>query len=312
MTEERKFTGPAGQTGSQRGSALLVVLMMLGTIGALAAIAARSVSSAAVEMAAFQRNARNAWDLRTGIELGVAAIQRLGERVRSAEASLSLADRRIQVRITNERARIDLNAASQAAFSALLKASGVLDSENLAHSLVEWRGGSTARPAAGARGGQSGMFAAADSFELRPDTEFRKAPAQGVAARFFLHPFQLRSVPGFSASLVDRLLPLITVANGTGQVDPFVATRAVLMALPGTSPATVDAFVEARETSSAGELAIKLLGVAPSLMNSRAAPGWRLEISSTGGGRTYRCEAVVALLEGDSQPYRVLYVRDVQ
>jgi hypothetical protein len=38
----------------------------------------------------------------------------------------------------------------------------------------------------------------------------------------------------------------------------------------------------------------------------------RIEITSTRQARTYRSEAVVAVLDGDSQPYRVVYVLDAQ
>jgi general secretion pathway protein K len=294
----------------QQGSALLVVLLMLGMIAALAAVVVRAVSGAALEMSVSQLSARKEWDVRTGIELGVAAVRQLGPTVRIAEASVNLPDRRIQVRITNERARIDLNAASQAVLSALLKANDASDADALAQQAIEWRGGSPGHKSTGLDGDSFSSFGSSSGFELRPDTELRKAPAQGVGTRFFYHPAQLESVLGFSGSLVARLLPLISVANGTNQVDPSIAPRPVLMALPGTTAATVDAFLEARERDSDPELAIKLLGLSETLVSSKAAVGWRLQISSAGAAGNHRAEAIVALLEGDGQPYRVLYVSD--
>ena len=300
---------------AQEGSALLVVLLMLGTIAALAAVVSRSVSGALLEMTAARLTSQDQWDLRTGIELGVATIHKLGQGMRSAEASVSLPDRRIRVRMTNERARIDLNAASSAVMSALLQASGVPEREAaaLAQNVLEWRGGSASRqPTPTGDDRQFQTFTGVGVTDLRPDSELRTAPRQMAGTRFFFHPVQLTSVPGFSGRLVSGLLPLVTVANGTNRVDPFIASRGVVMALPGVSPATADAFLHDREGNSGHELAIKMLGVAEAMVTSSAAAGWRIEITSTRQARTYRSEAVVAVLDGDSQPYRVVYVLDAQ
>src|SRR5262245_49849523 len=100
--------------GGERGSALLVVLAMLGLIAVLATVVARSVSGAATGLGVARAAWRSQADLRAGIEIGVAAIRKLGEDMRSADASIVLGQRRISVRITNERARVDLNRASAA------------------------------------------------------------------------------------------------------------------------------------------------------------------------------------------------------
>ena len=89
---------------NRSGSAMLVVLVMLGVIAVLAAAVARSVSGAALELRAARAGSETDSDLRAGIELGVAAILKLGDEMRSADAAVDLTDRRIAVRITNERA----------------------------------------------------------------------------------------------------------------------------------------------------------------------------------------------------------------
>src|SRR5262249_30272012 len=112
---------PRSSHRGRDGSALLVVLVMLGVIAILAAAVARSVSGAALELSASRASAESDSDLRAGIELGVAAILKLGNDMRSAEASANLRGRRIAVRVTNERARIDLNRAKLDLLSGLLK-----------------------------------------------------------------------------------------------------------------------------------------------------------------------------------------------
>jgi general secretion pathway protein K len=275
---------------SQRGSALLVVLLMLGLIAVLASVVARSVSGAALTLGA----ARMAWqseaDLQAGVELGAATILSLGEDMRSAEASIELADRRIDVRVTNERARIDLNAASAPVLARLLEASGVLASEAaaIADGVIEWRAGPEPPPAM------------ALLKEWRP-----------VAASRFIHPAQLASVLGFPASLAKAVLPLVTVASGSARVDAFIASGPVLKALPGSSAASIDAFLKARDGNSGRETATLLLGVEKTLLTDDPAPGWRIEVRTRArDGRVRRGEAVIAILAGESEPYRVLYVMD--
>jgi general secretion pathway protein K len=269
----------------QGGSAMLVVLLMLGLIAALASVVARSVSGAAHTLGA----ARSEWqaeaDLRAGVELGAATILRLGQDLRSGDAVVDLPDRRIVVRVTNERARIDLNAAGEPVLTQLLLRNNVLDGEAaaLAARVVEWRGGSNGAATQPQRGGS--------------------------AARHFLHPWQLASVPGFSKPLVTAILPLVTVASGSDQIDPYIAADRVLSALPGTSAGSVEAFLQARDGNSSREGAILLLGAQKQLLTADASPAWRIEIATHRlDGRIQGGEAVIAILPGDSEPYRVLYV----
>lgn len=312
---QQRFASPLLKVpaGGTRGSALLIVLVMLGLIAALASVVARSVSGAALTVKA----ARTAWqseaDLRAGIELGAATILRLGEDMRSADASVDLTNRRIVVRVTNERARIDLNAASAVVLAHLLESSGVLEDEaaTLAANLLEWRGESAVPHLVPPREESS---AAAFPRPGASGTETGSAgPKQGKATRPFLHPWQLASVPGFSPSLVKAVLPLVTVANGSAQIDPFIATDRVLDALPDASPGSVDAFIGARDGNTSRETAIKLLGVQKTLLTTDASLAWRIEVSThMQDGRVHRGEAVIAVVSGDSEPYRVLYVLDDQ
>jgi hypothetical protein len=293
-----------------------VVLVLLGLISVLAAVAARSVSSAAAGIGA----ARLAWqaeaDVRAGIELGVAAIRKLGPAMRSADASANLAQRRISVRVTNERARIDLNRTSAAVLARLFESKSVLEDEAaaLAASVIEWRGGSASQKLT-APSDDDRPFAAFTGFSAspQPGSELKEGPKQIVGTRFFFHPWQLASVPGFSKALVAAVLPLVTVASGSPQVDPYIAPDGVLASLPGTSAATIDAFRGARDSGTSRATTLQLLGAARETVTADAARGWRIEIAVRHqDGRVRRSEAVIAVLDGDTEPYRVLYVLDDQ
>jgi type II secretory pathway component PulK len=301
---------------NRSGSALLVVLVMLGVIAVLAVAIARSVSGAALELSAARATQETESDLRAGIELGVAAILKLGEDMRSADAAVDLTGRRITVRITNERARIDINKARLDVLTGLLKAEAIDDNEaaSLAANIVEWRGGAASdSPTALPQDDQHlGGFSQSASLGAPTAVAAKQVPKQVPTLRFFFHPIQLVSVPGFSKTLVKRLFPFLTVANGANQINPFIAGPNVLNALPGASTSKVDAFLDARDGNVSRDTAILLLGVDKQLLSEDPARGWRLQITITPRtGRVRHCEAVIAGINGDGgEPYHVLYVLD--
>lgn len=299
------------------GSALLVVLIMFGVIAALALIISRSVSGAANELSAARATSEAQSDLRAGIELGVAAIFKLGDDMRSGDADANLPNRRIAVRVTNERARIDLNAASAEVLAGLFEASGVEKDEasSLAANVVRWRGSTsqkpTATPARDDHALAPGSLPLAGS-SMTMGSESKSPSEQPSTRRYFFHPTQLVSLPGFSKAFVRTLLPFVTVANGLNQIDPFIASEGVLNALPESSPSKVEAFLSAREANTSRDTAILLLGVDKELLTSDASRGWRLQIVTTrnAGKSLRRSEAVIAVVKDDKELYRVVYVVD--
>jgi general secretion pathway protein K len=289
-----------------QGSALLIVVLLLGTVAALLAVVSRSVSSAAMETAVSLDEGRAESALRSGIDVGVAAILKLGLRVRVAETTVNLIDSQLFVRASNESARIDLNKSPRPLLSGLMRESGVDPgaADALAERILDWRAGSGAQRASDRTAPPH--LGAADS----PTTGI--AAGQAVpAARVFVHPLQCASINGFSNALVARMMPFLTVANTVGKIDPDVASDQVLAAL-GASPERIDAFREARRRGATSrETAVELLGIPKSLLTTDAAQGWRIEITSTPrSGRVRHSEAVVVLLTTDTLPYRLLYVMD--
>jgi hypothetical protein len=101
------------------------------------------------------------------------------------------------------------------------------------------------------------------------------------------------------------------VASASNRVDPFIAPQAVLASLPGSSPERADQFREVKNSNTSRATAIQILGVPETAVTTDAAPGWRVFVTSTlRNGRMYRSEAIIAIIKGDSDPYRVLYVLD--
>lgn len=306
-------TSAAGPARQRRGSALLVVIGMMGLLAILAVAISRSVSSAAFEMLSERRLLRSEEDLRAGIELAVAALSQLGDDVRSADAFVDLGDRRIAVRVINERGRIDLNLASTTMLAGVLQAAGTFgdDATALAASLIEWRGGSASQKLNTAASESAFSFAGPSSMRTEPGRESAPAPQAMLGSRFILQPAQLASVPGFSKAMVKALLPFVTVANGSSKVDPYVMPERALQFLPGASADGAQAFVDARDGNTSRATAIQLLGLSQELATSAASRGWRVEITSTPRtGKVTRSEAVIAVIPSDGDPYRVLYVTD--
>jgi general secretion pathway protein K len=288
---------------------------MLGMIAGLAAVLSRSVSSAAKELGAARIEFQSESDLRAGMELAVATASKLGKDMRSADASVVLPDRRISIHMINERGRIDLNTANRELLTGLLKNSDVSEDEagGLAQAVLDWRGGSASQKLTtpGQDTGGAGGFSSFGVVNTQPSTDMRQAPKQLVGTRYFQHPLQLLSVPGFSKRLVATLLPNITVASASNRVDPFIAPQAVLASLPGSSPERADQFREVKNSNTSRATAVQILGVPETAVTTDAAPGWRVFVTSTlRNGRMYRSEAIIAIIKGDSDPYRVLYVLD--
>lgn len=308
--------GVVASPNRRRGSALLVVLIMLGIIAVLAAAVARSVSGAALELSSARTVSQTETDLRAGIELGAAAILKLGDDMRGADASADLKGRRISVRITNERARIDINKAKVDMLTGLLKAEGFDDNEaaSLAANVIEWRGGAGSRKQPTMALAESHFDALPQSINLGPQGRFadKTAAPQMPTLRLFIHPLQLTSVPGFSKGLVKRLFPALTVANGSEKINPFIASPKVLTALPGASSDSVELFLDNRDANVSHDMAIQILRADKQVLSEESASGWRLEITSTPRtGRPRHSEAIIAGVKGDGdEPYHVLYVLD--
>jgi general secretion pathway protein K len=288
-----------------QGSALLIVVVLLGTIAALVAAVSRSVSSAAMEAMVMLDEGRAESALRSGIDVGVASILKLGSRVRAADTTVDLIDSQLFVRASNENARIDLNKSPRPLLAGLIQESGVdrRAADALAERILDWRAGPGAQRASDR--------AALPHLGAADDPTARSAAVQATAARVFVHPLQLASINGFSDTLVARMMPFLTVANTVGNIDPDLASDQVLAAL-GASPEQIDAFREARRRGATSrETAVELLGIPKSLVTADAAQGWRIEIANTpSSGRVRHSEAVVVLLNNDTQPYRLLYVMD--
>jgi general secretion pathway protein K len=128
------------------------------------------------------------------------------------------------------------------------------------------------------------------------------------AGRRFSVIEELAEVPGIDERLYGRVADSITVATGGSAIDPRVAPRTVLMAIPGATGNTVDEFIAARATlrdlTSGGGLVPA--AAAAFIMRS---PGRDFTIAATAAtteGARYRAELQIRVTELGNQPYQVI------
>ncbi|HTO68096.1 MAG TPA: type II secretion system protein GspK [Bradyrhizobium sp.] len=193
---------------------------------------------------------------------------------------------RINISIQDELGKIDLNQAEASLLVGLLK-SADLDfgsADGLADKIVDWRTPTSLKRLNGAKEQE---FREADS-AYHP----RNGPFQSVD--------ELLLVMDMSPALFRRLEPALTVYSGRQFIDPQVAPREALAALPDMTPDKIDAVLASRgdQQMASGQV----IGV-PSTLRGRA---FAIRIQFEKSNSTIRYEAVIRLTENPEQPYFVL------
>jgi general secretion pathway protein K len=193
----------------------------------------------------------------------------------------------IQIRIQDELGKIDLNQADAPLLVSLIQSAG-LDANaagDLVDKIIDWR---TATPLKHLNGAKAQDYTARQS-AYRP----RNGPFQSVD--------ELLLVMDMPPELFRRIEPALTVYSGRQFVDPQVAPRDVMRALPGMTPETVEAALSARNMNpSATDV---LAGDALATLRGRA---FAIRTEFPLSARTVVNEVTVRLTESPSQPFWVL------
>lgn len=225
----------------RRGAALFIVLVFSAFLAGLAAVATRTGLSGARAAAAFADGIR-ADELGRGAGAALAYRLATGDEAarRGGAVALRLPGADVTIDYLSESARVDANLAPVPLIVALASAAGADPGEAgaLAARVMRFRAEAAARSAppaspddAGAGGVPAGGLAAlrASVDALGPA---RKPPPSAQTAA--LHDTaEVASAWGLPDALARRLLPLLTVSNGTATVDPVLAGRTVVLALVG-------------------------------------------------------------------------------
>ena len=143
----------------------------------------------------------------------------------------------VRVEVRDESAKIDINTASDALLRGLFVSVGLNDEEanNLLDAVLDWRD--------------------ADSLKRLHGAEEADYKAAGLSWRPANAPFQaieeLQLVLGMRPEVYRRIAPSITVFSRQAGVNPQLASRDVLLAIPGLTPEVVDDYIARRDDARA-------------------------------------------------------------
>ena len=131
-------------------------------------------------------------------------------------------------------------------------------------------------------------------------------------AQRFIVSEELAQVPGFDDTLCEEIADHVTVATRASAVDPLVASRPVLLAIPGATPGLVDTFLESRARWHDIAATDHGLGLAHALPFVTTSPAREFTITAVARSATrarYRADLLVRLTDIAAHPYEVVAAR---
>lgn len=235
---------PRSVMASQRGVALIIVIW-IGTLLTLVAssfiyamrsdihVVGNSLSRARLDAAASAGVQRAVLEMAKPLQLaGRWSTDGQPQTWEYAGATMNIS-------ITDESAKVDLNAANEALLRGLFQSQGLAAEEAaaLTDALMDWKDPDTLKRL---RGAEEPEYLAA-GLGYKP----ANAPFQSIE--------ELRLVLGMTPALYQRLAPLITIYSRQPGINSAIAGREVLRALPGVTEAQIDEFLVRRETARANK-----------------------------------------------------------
>jgi general secretion pathway protein K len=300
VRSQRSTQAKSSPKSPESGFILVVVLWILAALAALATSYLVYVDNAAFATQVNDDRLRIRNAISTGIELTAYQLLAAPDETRPPQGAFTvrLAKSTINVNFMSESARIDLNAASKGLLQGLFAAVGATPPQaaSFADHIVAWR--KEADPA-----GQTG-----GEVEAYKEAGFNYAPRQGP----FQNVLELPLVLGIPPYIVERVLPLVTVYSGIGQIDVRVAAPEVLSALPDMTAERLQKILAQRaQNPRDSQSLLKLLGSAAAWANARQNPAARVQLQiRLDNGRIARAEVVILIFRDESEPFRVLSWRD--
>jgi general secretion pathway protein K len=133
--------------------------------------------------------------------------------------------------------------------------------------------------------------------------------APAVAPAVFVAPEELAALPGFGDRLYQSVADFVTVATGATSIDPMVAPRTVLMALPGATADQVDSWLSNRAMIAETEpeaSGFETLGYTPYLMVTPLRDFTVSAVATTAEGARARADLQIRLTGVANRPYVVM------
>jgi len=281
---------------NSRGFIIVAVLWIIAALATLASIYALYVREMAAAFAGHHDRLEAQALALAGVELAAYQITAIPDR-RPSQGRLRfrMGTAEVIVDYRSESARIDLNLAPKELLAGLFVALGARreDAAAYADRIAAWRTPPTAETA----DAETSLYGAAGK-DYRP----RRGP--------FQHTAELTLVLGLPQVLIDRALPYLTVYSGQAEINLLDAAPEVVAALPGVTPEWLHVLLAQREGAPQDVLRARL-GPAARYVTVQPSKANRVMVEVRfDPKRRLRSEAVVLLLDGDAEPFRVLSWRD--
>jgi general secretion pathway protein K len=276
-----------------RGSMLVLVLFLAGLLSVFAAVAAMAMRAAQNSSRSFSENLRAEEAARGAIEQAVA---QSGGTIAGLTGNLitDFGQTRVALTARSETARIDLNLAPPELLAGLFQQLGVAPDQAGAYAacIVDWRDEDDKTE-------KNGAERAAYRAVGRVD-----GPRNGP----FVHVAEVGLVLGIPAQVAAAAAPYLTVASGQEQINPMLADPPVLLAIPGVSANGVRDFLAQRSKPGATfASSIPSLGQVENFVTEETGQAVRFEARvALAPNNERRFEAVVYVLPGDKEPFRIL------
>lgn len=301
---------------NESGVVLVVVLWVVASMALLVSAFNATVRSSATVITSERISAERRAVLEGGLEMVVAQLL-ADEDAREwprdgTPRTIQLGARRLRAHVQNASGLVDLNQSDETLLLGLIEevSSSSSDAAMIRDRILDWRDDDSRR-----------RFRGAEDFNYE-----RAGRDRGAGDTDFVHVSQLRDVLGVSTALYQRLAPFVTVFNSDGRINPQIAPKRVLMAIPGVSPAEASRAVEQRIEKSGDTLnanSASETGIADDDDVRRASTGFaqnnqlltrdsssativRVDLLNSAGKPTLTLEATVLLGADDDAPYRVL------
>lgn len=276
-----------------------IIVAVLWILGALATIYALYTSSTALA-------ARVNDDRIESEALIFAALELTAYQATPADApsrptrgnfSLHMGRAGVQVGFVPEAGRIDLNAAPKEVLAGLFAALGTrkADADTYADRIIGWR----------TRNQEADQEEEASAYRVAGlGYKPRRAPFQSTS--------ELWLVLGLPPTLIERILPLVTVYSGNPEIDMSVAAPIAIAAQPGMTPDKLQGVLDGRAGIARGSASIRAPGALPTPQQPNAAEKTLRVVVSIrfDNGRRVQAEAVILLIQDDEEPYHILSWHD--
>ena len=205
----------------------------------------------------------------------------------------------VAVRLSDESAKIDVNTANPELLKGLFRYAGLgeEDAVKLLDAILDWRDPDSLKRPFGAE-----------------EAEYSQAGLKGRPANF---PFQsteeLQLVLGMRPEVYQRIAPMITVYSRQPGVNPHLASRSVLLAVPGVTAEQVDLYLRERESARAEGKALPVFTAAGAYATYAQATAItvRAEVQLDRGIAVTREAVAMMTPQFPRRPYTLLAWREV-